>query len=93
MNHSGQNVLLFNYGTTNSGKTFTAIGTPEQPGVLRKIFRGIRKSFKIVAVEIVDNRWFSLTDPKSEVLLDDHGFQFLNFEPSIVTPENKDFLL
>ena len=26
--------LVFSYGVTNSGKTYTIVGTPEQPGLL-----------------------------------------------------------
>ncbi|XP_068223044.1 kinesin-like protein KIF20B isoform X2 [Palaemon carinicauda] len=41
----GQNLLLFTYGATNSGKTFTVQGTPSDPGVLPRtldvLFRSI----------------------------------------------------
>ena len=31
---TGKNCLLFTYGNTGSGKTFTVLGTPEAPGIL-----------------------------------------------------------
>lgn len=35
--YSGQNGLIFAYGITASGKTFTMQGTPENPGLIRRI--------------------------------------------------------
>ena len=35
--YSGQNGLIFAYGITASGKTFTMQGTPEKPGLIRRI--------------------------------------------------------
>nr|XP_020477570.1 kinesin-like protein KIF20A isoform X2 [Monopterus albus] len=33
----GKNVLMFSYGVTNAGKTFTIQGTPEEPGILPRV--------------------------------------------------------
>ncbi|MPC08414.1 Kinesin-like protein KIF20A [Portunus trituberculatus] len=38
---SGQNCLLFTYGATNSGKTFTVQGTPEDAGLLPRTVQHI----------------------------------------------------
>ncbi|XP_076057824.1 uncharacterized protein LOC143035120 isoform X2 [Oratosquilla oratoria] len=41
---SGQNCLLFAYGATNSGKTYTIQGTPGDPGILPRTFEQIFNS-------------------------------------------------
>uniref|UniRef100_A0A3Q3N2E1 Kinesin-like protein n=1 Tax=Mastacembelus armatus TaxID=205130 RepID=A0A3Q3N2E1_9TELE len=33
----GKNALIFSYGVTNAGKTFTIQGTPEEPGILPRV--------------------------------------------------------
>ncbi|XP_051796406.1 kinesin-like protein KIF20A [Acanthochromis polyacanthus] len=33
----GKNALIFSYGVTNSGKTFTIQGTPKEPGILPRV--------------------------------------------------------
>ncbi|KAJ2728073.1 hypothetical protein IW152_006073, partial [Coemansia sp. BCRC 34962] len=38
---SGFNTLLFSYGITNSGKTFTVQGTPEAPGMLPRSVKAV----------------------------------------------------
>ena len=42
---NGYNGSIFMYGQTTSGKTYTMLGTPEDPGILpsaiRQIFRSI----------------------------------------------------
>lgn len=47
----GENVLLFAYGTTSSGKTFTMQGSPQNPGVIPRcisdIFQSVRS--KLIA--------------------------------------------
>jgi len=35
----GQNALIFAYGITNSGKTYTMQGTPENPGIMPNVLR------------------------------------------------------
>ena len=38
----GQNQLIFTYGATSSGKTYTIQGTNEDPGIIpRSVFRQI----------------------------------------------------
>ena len=37
----GKDVLIFCYGNTNAGKTYTVMGTPEKPGLLQRILNRI----------------------------------------------------
>lgn len=32
----GLNILIFTYGVTNAGKTFTIVGTPTEPGIVKR---------------------------------------------------------
>ena len=49
MSDSGKDVVFFNYGTINAGKTFSTIGTPSEPGVLRCVFGMIRSEVELHA--------------------------------------------
>jgi hypothetical protein len=37
--NGGNSALIFSYGITNSGKTYTIVGTKEQPGILLTLIR------------------------------------------------------
>lgn len=41
-----QNSLIFTYGITNAGKTFTVIGSPEKPGILPQMIMDIHSQVK-----------------------------------------------
>ncbi|KAF0755737.1 hypothetical protein AaE_004873, partial [Aphanomyces astaci] len=61
----GKNGLVFAYGVTNSGKTYTILGTPEQPGILPETFVTLFKkadNFRITAsyVEIYNEKVYDL---------------------------------
>ncbi|KAG0251057.1 hypothetical protein DFQ27_009026 [Actinomortierella ambigua] len=43
------NTLLFAYGVSNSGKTFTVLGTEEQPGILPRALRVVFESIEAAA--------------------------------------------
>ena len=46
---NGKDGLIFSYGVTNSGKTFTVEGTKEQPGLIPQTLEKIFKSENISA--------------------------------------------
>ncbi|KAH9053425.1 hypothetical protein Ae201684P_015194 [Aphanomyces euteiches] len=61
----GKNGLVFAYGVTNSGKTYTILGTPENPGILPETFEALFKKsekFKVTAsyLEIYNEKVFDL---------------------------------
>ncbi|RQM18916.1 hypothetical protein B5M09_009724 [Aphanomyces astaci] len=61
----GKNGLVFAYGVTNSGKTYTILGTPEHPGILPETFVTLFKkadNFRITAsyVEIYNEKVYDL---------------------------------
>jgi kinesin family protein 3/17 len=41
--YKGKGSLVLSYGVTNSGKTYTILGTEEQPGLLPNIISKIEK--------------------------------------------------
>ncbi|XP_046660505.1 kinesin-like protein KIF20B isoform X2 [Homalodisca vitripennis] len=43
---AGQHCLLFTYGTTNAGKTFTVLGTGDKPGILPRTLTTVFKTIK-----------------------------------------------
>jgi kinesin family protein 20 len=45
----GLNMLIFTYGVTNAGKTFTVVGSPTDPGILKRsllLCLGLKRSIK-----------------------------------------------
>ncbi|ETW08304.1 hypothetical protein, variant [Aphanomyces invadans] len=61
----GKNGLVFAYGVTNSGKTYTILGTPEHPGILPETLLTLFKKadkFRITAsyLEIYNEKVFDL---------------------------------
>lgn len=50
----GQNASVFSYGATNSGKTYTLFGTPEQPGI---IFHALRELYLKIEGMRASGQW------------------------------------
>lgn len=58
---------MFSYGVTNSGKTYTILGTEEEPGLLPVLIERIEREFpeeviNITAIEAYNDEFFSLKD-------------------------------
>lgn len=78
----GQNCLLFSFGTTNSGKTFTIQGTAEHPGIIPRALAMTFKSLSgnlsmnnilcphqvMSAIELTKNERFEIDDMKHKIL-------------------------
>jgi hypothetical protein len=43
LKNGGNSGLIFSYGITNSGKTYTILGTREQPGILLTLIRKLEE--------------------------------------------------
>ena len=65
LKNGGESGLIFSYGITNSGKTYTILGTNELPGILLTLIRKLEQEFpeetlKIVACELYKDEFMSL---------------------------------
>ena len=63
--------MIFSYGITNSGKTFTILGEPELPGILPTLILKLSKTFsheiRVVATELYKNEFWSLDKKGSKL--------------------------
>ena len=50
--------LVFTYGMTNAGKTFTVIGTPEQPGILPQALKNLLEYSGLQKDEKLDKNFY-----------------------------------
>jgi hypothetical protein len=76
---SGENCVLFSYGMTNSGKTYTIQGTSQAPGLLPQMVhsvldrlgnsRGTQWDLQISMLEIYQEKIFDLMGNKKDRLL------------------------
>lgn len=51
--HSDQDSLVLSYGVTNSGKTYTILGTDKEPGLLPSLLQRIFKEFPSEEVSLM----------------------------------------
>ena len=92
---SGQNALLFAYGVTGSGKTYTMMGSKEQPGVLPRslhmLFNSIKKQ-QTGAFEIksANHNEFDIQSP-ADAMLERQDYLTENYDRRTV--EHEDFIL
>ncbi|XP_043487856.1 kinesin-like protein KIF20B isoform X2 [Polistes fuscatus] len=63
---NGHNSTIMSFGTTNSGKTYTLHGTPDQPGLIP---RSIEYIFSLINCTLVP--WYKLNPNKTLISLDD----------------------
>nr|KAF7390577.1 hypothetical protein H0235_017739 [Vespula pensylvanica] len=64
---TGQNSTIMSYGTTNSGKTYTLHGTPDQPGLIPRSIEHIFSSINCTLVP-----WYKLYSNNTLMSLDDN---------------------
>ncbi|KAK2580830.1 hypothetical protein KPH14_005912 [Odynerus spinipes] len=64
---TGQNSTIMTYGTTNSGKTYTLYGTPDQPGLIP---RSIEYVFSAITCTLMP--WYKLNPNNTLISLDDY---------------------
>jgi hypothetical protein len=43
LKNGGDTGLIFSYGITNSGKTYSILGTPQNPGILLSMIKKLSK--------------------------------------------------
>lgn len=65
LKNGGDTGLIFSYGITNSGKTYSILGTPQNPGILLNLIKKLSKQFKndpirITACELYKDEFYSL---------------------------------
>ncbi len=68
----GNTGLIFSYGITNSGKTYSILGTPENPGILLNLIHKLTNEFKeesikIVACQLYKDSFFSLKNKGEKI--------------------------
>ncbi|XP_035730367.1 kinesin-like protein KIF20B [Vespa mandarinia] len=63
---NGQNSTIMTYGTTNSGKTYTLHGTPDQPGLIPRTIEYIFSSINCTLMP-----WYKLYSNNTLISLDD----------------------
>lgn len=51
---------MFAYGVTNSGKTYTTIGTRDNPGILYYLLKHLQKPLQISAFEVYNEVYYTL---------------------------------
>lgn len=87
-----QGSLIFSYGVTNSGKTYTILGNNEQPGILPYLIEKMGKDHEVLvsAIELYNDEFFSLTNKDKLSPKEQNGFmdftQCMISEP--ITPAN-----
>uniref|UniRef100_A0A3P9NV23 Zgc:56231 n=1 Tax=Poecilia reticulata TaxID=8081 RepID=A0A3P9NV23_POERE len=61
----GENALIFSYGVTNAGKTFTIQGTPKHPGILPRVLDAQERTFAlwVAFFEIYNECVYDLLQP------------------------------
>jgi hypothetical protein len=71
---------VFSYGVTNSGKTYTILGSQEEPGILPYLVRKLGQHHQVYlsAIELYNDEFFSLTTKEKLVPREVGGF--LDFE-------------
>lgn len=87
--------LIFAYGVTNSGKTYTTIGTRQNPGILYYLLTRLKKPLKVTAFEVYNEVYYTLDSQrkKLEQLSYLPRFEFKNYQPKTVTDDNLDQVL
>lgn len=92
--HAGRGSLVLSYGVTNSGKTYTILGTEEEPGLLPTIVSKIEQEYpfeeiKITAIEAYNDEFYSLKDKQRLFPKEAWGtYEFEDYEPEKITKES-----
>ena len=78
---------MLGYGVTNSGKTYTILGTEEQPGLLPVLLERIFQEYpdqevSLSAIELYNDEFYSLMD-RSKLFTKEinNKYAFQEFEP------------
>lgn len=72
----GQGYLVFSYGVTNSGKTYTILGSQDQPGILPHLISKLNEKNEVFvsAIELYNDDFFSLVSKEKIQPREHNGF-------------------
>ena len=65
--------LIFSYGITNAGKTYSILGEENRPGILPYLISSLGGTSLLTAVELYNNEFYSLFTKKRAYPEERHG--------------------